>query len=121
MRRAIRYAIDLFTGSEEQTGYDPGFCQVGSLLLALTHERMVSYVEHVEHANKNGLEAHFVDQDGIVRLAPHLDPSYVEGGYFVPGDGYVDSKQCARALGSAAEDLDVQAGDRASPSRFSFP
>jgi glycine/D-amino acid oxidase-like deaminating enzyme len=105
MRRAIRYAIDLFTGFEEQTGYDPGFCQVGSLLLALTHKRMVSYVEHVEHANNNGVEAHFVDQDEIVRLAPHLDPSHVEGGYFVPGDGYVDPKQCANGLGAAAEDL----------------
>jgi glycine/D-amino acid oxidase-like deaminating enzyme len=105
MRRAIRYAIDLFTGFEEQTGYDPGFCQVGSLLLALTPERMVSYVEHVEHANKSGVEAHFVDQDEMVRLAPHLDPSFVEGGYFVPGDGYVDPNQCARALGAAAEDL----------------
>jgi sarcosine dehydrogenase len=108
MRRAIRYAIDLFTGFEEQTSYDPGFRQVGSLLLALTHERMVSYAEHVEHANNNGVEAHFVDQDEMVRLVPHLDPSYVEGGYFVPGDGYVEPKQCARALGAAAKDLGVK-------------
>jgi len=107
MRRAIRYAIDLFAGFEEQTSYDPGFRQVGSLLLALTHERMVSYAEHVEHANNNGVEAHFVDQDEMVRLVPHLDPSYVDGGYFVPGDGYVESKQCARALGAAAKDLGV--------------
>jgi 4-methylaminobutanoate oxidase (formaldehyde-forming) len=105
MRRAIRYAIDFFTAFEEQTGYDPGFRQVGSLLLALTHERMLSYVEHVEHATKNGVEAHFVDQGEMVRLAPHLDPSSVEGGYFVPGDGYVDPMQCAKALGAAAEDL----------------
>jgi len=107
MRRATRYAIDLFTGFEEQTSYDSGFRQVGSLLLALTHERMVSYAEHVEHANNNGVEAHFVDQDEMVRLVPHLDPSYVDGGYFVPGDGYVESKQCARALGAAAKDLGV--------------
>jgi sarcosine dehydrogenase len=108
MRRAIRYAIDLFTGFEEPTGYNPGFHQVGSLLLALTPERMVSYVEHVEHANNNGVEAHFVNQDEIVRLAPDLDPSHVQGGYFVTGDGYVDPKQCARALGAAAEDLGVK-------------
>jgi sarcosine dehydrogenase len=108
MRRAIRYAIDLFTGFEEQTSYDPGFRQVGSLLLALTHERMVSYAEHVEHANNNGVEAHFVDQVEMVRLVPHLDPSCVEGGYFVPEDGYVEPKQCARALGAAAKDLGVK-------------
>lgn len=108
MRRATRYAIDLFTGFEEETGHDPCFHQVGSLLLALTQERMVSYEEHVEHAKENSVEAYFVDDTEMVRLSPHLDLSYVEGGYFVPGDGYVDPQQCARALGSAAEDLGVK-------------
>jgi sarcosine dehydrogenase len=69
---------------------------------------MVSYVEHVEHANKNGVEAYFVDHEEMIRLVPHLDASYLEGGYFVPGDGYVDPQQCARALGAAAEDLGVK-------------
>ena len=108
MRRAIRYAIDLFTSFEGETGHNPGFRQVGSLLLALTQERMVSYVEHVEHANKNGVEAYFVDHEEMIQLAPHLNTSYLEGGYFVPGDGYVDPQQCARALGAAAEDLGVK-------------
>ncbi len=61
MRRAIRYAVDLFTGFERETGHDPGFRQVGSLLLALTPERVASFEEHVEHANRSGVEAHFVD------------------------------------------------------------
>ena len=107
MRQAVRYAIDLFTGFRAETGHDPGFRQVGSLLLALTPERMASFGEHVEHANANGVEAHFVDGAEMSRLAPHLDVSRVEGGYFVPGDGYLDPSQCARAYGAAAEDLGV--------------
>ena len=90
MRRAVRYAIDLFVDFERETGHDPGFRQVGSLLLALTPERMASFEEHVEHANRNGVKAHFVDGAEISRLAPHLDVSRVEGGYFVPEDGYLD-------------------------------
>jgi glycine/D-amino acid oxidase-like deaminating enzyme len=105
MRRAIRYAIDLFTGFERETGHDPGFRQVGSLLLALTPERMNSFEKHVEHANESGVEAHFVDGAEMSRLAPHLDAGRVEGGYFVPSDGYLDPRQCARALCAAAEDL----------------
>jgi 4-methylaminobutanoate oxidase (formaldehyde-forming) len=108
MRRAIRYAIDLFTGFERETGYDPGFRQVGSLLLALTSDRMDSYEKHVEHANENGVEAYFVDEEEMFRLSPHLDLSNVDGGYFVPDDGYVDPQLCARALGSAAEDLGAE-------------
>jgi glycine/D-amino acid oxidase-like deaminating enzyme len=107
MRRAIRYAIDLFTGFERETGRDPGFRQVGSLLLALTPERMASFEEHVEHANKNGVEARFVYGAQMSRLAPHLEVSRVEGGYFVPEDGYLDPRQCAEAFRAAAEDLGV--------------
>jgi glycine/D-amino acid oxidase-like deaminating enzyme len=105
MRRAIRYAIDLFMGFERETGHDPGFRQVGSLLLALTSERMTSFEEHVEQANGNGVEARFVDEAEMSRLAPHLDVKRVEGGYFVTEDGYLDPRQCARAFCAAAEDL----------------
>ena len=108
MRRAVRYAIDLFTGFERETGHDPGFRGVGSLLLALTPERKASFEEHVEHANRDGVEAHFVDGAEMSRLAPHLDVSRVEGGYFVPGDGYLDPARCARAYGAAGEDLGVR-------------
>jgi glycine/D-amino acid oxidase-like deaminating enzyme len=107
MRRAIRYAIDLFLGFEKETGHDPGFHQVGSLLLALTPERMASFEEHVAHANSSGVEAHFVDGAQMSALAPHLDVSRVEGGYFVPEDGYLDPRECALAFCRAAEDLGV--------------
>jgi glycine/D-amino acid oxidase-like deaminating enzyme len=108
MRSAIRYAIDLFSRFERGTGHDPGFRQVGSLLIALTSERVESYEEQVEHANRNGVEAEFVDHSEMVRLAPAMDVSRVEGGYYVPGDGYLDPRQCARALGAAAEDCGVR-------------
>src|SRR5215210_2735379 len=107
MRRAIRYAIDLFLDFEKETGHDPGFRQVGSLLLALTPERMASFEEHVEHANSSGVEARFVGDAQMSGLASHLDVSRVEGGYFVPEDGYLDPRECARAFWRAAEDLGV--------------
>jgi glycine/D-amino acid oxidase-like deaminating enzyme len=108
MRLANRYAIDLFLDFERETDHDPGFHQVGSLLLALTPERMASFEEHVEHANGSGVKAYFVDGAEMSRLAPHLDVSRVEGGYFVPEDGYLDPRRCARALCGAAEDLGVR-------------
>ena len=113
MRGAISYAIDLFAGFERETGHDPGFHQVGSLLLALTPERAASFEEHVEHANRNGVEASFVDGAEMSRLAPHLETGRVEGGYFVPSDGYLDPARCARAYCAAAEDLGVAIRPRA--------
>ena len=108
MRNAIRYAIDLLSGFEGETGHDPGFRQVGSLIVALTPERLASYEEHVVGAGEAGVEARFVDGSEMSRLAPHMDLSRVEGGYFVPKDGYLEARRCAEALGAAAEDLGAE-------------
>ncbi len=108
MQRAIRYAIDLFAGFERESGHDPGFRQVGSLLLALTPERLESFQKHVEGATRSGVAARFVDAAEMSRLAPHMDVARVEGGYLVPEDGYVDPGQCARAYHDAARDLGVR-------------
>lgn len=109
MRKAIRYAIELFSEFEHDTGHDPGFHQVGSLLIALTPERMKSFEEQVEHANKNGVEARFADPTEMARLAPALDTSQVLGGYLVPKDGYLDPVRCAQAYAAAAMDQGVRA------------
>jgi glycine/D-amino acid oxidase-like deaminating enzyme len=108
MREAVRYAIELFSKFAQETGHDGGFRQVGSLLIALTPERMESYEQQVKHANRNDVEAEFVDHAEMARLAPALNVSHVLGGYFVPKDGYLDPMQCARAYGAAAEDQGVR-------------
>jgi sarcosine dehydrogenase len=114
MREAIRYAIGLFSEFERDTGHDPGFRQVGSLLIALTPERMESFKEQVEHANDNGVEARFMDPAEMSRLVPALDVSRVLGGYFVPTDGYLDPVRCAQAYAAAATDqgVEVRTGER---------
>lgn len=108
MMAAVRYAVEFFLGFERETGYDPGFRQVGSLLLALTPERMESYKEQVDRANNHGVEAYFVDEAEISRLAPSVEASRVLGGYFVPKDGYLDPQSCARAFANASRDLGVE-------------
>lgn len=112
MLKAVRYAIDLFQDFPDETGHDPGFRQNGSLLLALTSERLASFKEHVDYATSNGVQARFIDESEMAQLAPHLDTSQVEGAYFVPKDGYLDPQQCAWALGAAAEDrgAEIQTG-----------
>ena len=112
MMDAIRYAIDLFSRFPSETGHDPGFYQVGSLLTALTPERMDSYEEQVRFANENGVEAKFLDHTEISRLVPAMDVSRILGGYYIPDDGYLDPQQCAHALGAAAADqgVDIRTG-----------
>ena len=108
MLQAIRYALELFSRFPKETGHDPGLRQTGSLMVALTTERMDAYARQIERSHLNGIEADFVSHTEMARLAPELDVTKIEGGYFVPNDGYVDPQQCARAYAAAARDLGVQ-------------
>lgn len=107
MLRATQYALDLLGQFAQETGYEPGLHRTGSLMLALTPERMAYCEQQVERARQNGVEASFVSTAEMVRLAPALDTAQIAGGYFVAGDGYVDPLQCAQAYAGAARDLGV--------------
>ncbi len=108
MLQAIRYALELFSQFPKETGHDTGLRQTGSLMVALTPERMEAYTRQIERANLTGIEANFVSHAEMARLAPAMDMTKIEGGYFVPNDGYVDPQQCALAYAAAAKDLGVQ-------------
>lgn len=108
MVKAIRYALELFSQFPKETGHDTGLRQTGSLMVALTPERMEAYTRQIERAQLNGIEADFVSHPEMARLAPGLDVTKIEGGYFVSNDGYVNPQQCARAYAAAATDFGVQ-------------
>ncbi len=108
MCRAIRYALDLLSGFGERSGHDPGLRRPGSLLAALTPERMAAYEGLIERARASGVEAAFVSRGEMERLCPGMDVARLEGGCYVTGDGYVDPGRCARAYAAAARDLGVR-------------
>lgn len=114
MFQAIRYALELFSQFPKETGYDTSLKQTGSLMVALTPDRMEAYKKQIEKAHKNNIDANFVSNNEISRLVPSINVSEIEGGYFVPNDGYVDPYECACAYANAAKDLGVE-------SRFNTP
>ncbi len=107
MCRAIQYALDLLSNFKQQTGFDPGLHRTGSLLVAMTDERMEAYRGQLHRASENGVDAHFVTHTEMQRLSPGLNVSRLAGGYFIVGDGYLDPRQCALAFAAAAQDLGV--------------
>lgn len=104
---AIQYALQLFEDLGERTGLDLGLRRTGSLMVALTPERMEAYAHQIELAVQNKVDAAFISHDEMKRLSPALDVSKLEGGFFVTGDGYVEPQKCARAYAAAAQELGV--------------
>ncbi|MCG9129544.1 FAD-binding oxidoreductase [Candidatus Poribacteria bacterium] len=108
MFQAIHYALDLFSNFPKETGYDTSLQQTGSLMIALTPERMDAYKKQIIKAKKNNIEADFISDGEISKLVPSINLSKIEGGFFVPNDGYVDPYECASAYANAAKDLGVE-------------
>ena len=108
MFQAIRYALELFSQFSNETGYDTSLRQTGSLMVALTPERMEAYKKQIEKAHNNNIKADFISNIEISKLVPSMNISKIEGGFFVPNDGYVDPYECACAYSNAAKDLGVE-------------
>ena len=104
---AIQYALQQFEDMGERTGLDLGLRRPGSLMVALTPERMEAYARQVELAVQHNVDATFLSHDEMKRLSPALDVSKLEGGFLVAGDGYVEPQKCARAYAAAAQKLGV--------------
>lgn len=103
MTQAIRSSLELLESIGVETGVDPGFRRVGSLLVAFGSERMAAFQEQVRRATENGVEVRFVNPEEMMRLAPAIRADGIQGGYFIPGDGYVDPRSFALAYAALAK------------------
>ena len=110
--RAIAYALDLFESFPKHYGHDPGLHRCGSLFVGLSTDRVAYFEKQMALGRANGLKVEAVHRAGMENLIPGLATDRIEGGYFVHGDGYLDSARAARALAGAAADLgaDIRLG-----------
>ncbi len=108
MCAAIRYALDLLDRFAGETGHDPGLRRPGSLMVALTEERMEAYRRLIDLADRTGVRAAVTGCGEMKRMCPEMEVERLPGGLFVEGDGYVDARQCALAYGAAAREGGVE-------------
>jgi 4-methylaminobutanoate oxidase (formaldehyde-forming) len=102
MCRAIGYGLAFYAQLARETKGEPFLRRTGSLHVALMPRRVEYFHRQVEAARKLGIEAEFVGLEQIKRLAPAIDVKSVLSAYFVPGDGYLDSRAAALAMADAA-------------------
>lgn len=103
--RAIAYGLDLLESFPATYGHDPGLRRRGSLFIGLSEQRITYFDRQVALGRRNGLPIDWVEPGETVRWVEGLRPEKILGGYFVHGDGYVDSAQTAHAFAAAARDL----------------
>ncbi len=93
---------------EEETGWDPGFHQVGYLFLLTRPDDWALFQRNVAMQGGLGLEVSTVSAEEARRKVPPLVVDDVLGGTFCPTDGHADPTQVCLGYAAAARTRGVE-------------
>lgn len=100
MMRFRRYSVGLY----RELGV---FSGVGSVRLASSRDGLLDLRRAVSRAAANGLDAELISAREAVQRLPGASPEGVQGGVWMPGDGWVDPHITTYAVADAARALGV--------------
>lgn len=106
MTRINEVSAALYKGLKEETGHDPCWKQVGSLVLCRTgnHEqRMFQYRRAAGLSSYFGVEIHELSPNEALEKNEFIEISDISAALWIPHDGTVNPLQCAVAVAKGAE------------------
>ena len=98
MTKLARYGAELYASLEAETGVATGFRRVGSLSLALSHERLEELRRGASMARAFDVEVEEISVAEAARRHPLVDMTGVLGAIYLPGDGQADPGNVARSM-----------------------
>ncbi len=102
LTRLAKYAPELLTTLEQETGVATGFKQSGSLSIALTDERMEELKRGASMARAFDVEVEVISLSEAEKLNPFLNLTDASGAVFIPKDGQADPANITQALAKGA-------------------
>ncbi|HEY3582853.1 MAG TPA: FAD-dependent oxidoreductase, partial [Casimicrobiaceae bacterium] len=100
--RMSRYAIDLYSSLERETGLATGWKQCGSVNVAKTKERMQLMRRQMARARSFGVEFDWLTPQQIAERVPILRTDDLQGGVWIPGDGKANPTDLTQSLARGA-------------------
>ena len=98
----MMHSVDLYRRLREESEFDPGWSEVGSLRLASSQPRMEELQRQAAWARTFGLPLELVSAEEAQRLFPPMSTDGVLGAAYLPTDGYLDPSQLTYALADGA-------------------
>lgn len=102
MTRLAKYSQELYGTLEAETGVATGFKRVGSITVALTHERMEELKRAASMARAFGVDITDIGPREVGERYQHLNLQGVVGGVYLPKDGQGDPANIALAMAKGA-------------------
>lgn len=105
--KMCQYSIGLYKDLENR-GLTTGWKGCGSLLLARTKDRMISFQRLAASAEAMNIECELLTPQGAAKISPIISTEDLEGGLWIPGDGVGDPYKCCLTLATEAQNLGVK-------------
>jgi 4-methylaminobutanoate oxidase (formaldehyde-forming) len=102
MMKVNQASAKLYAGLKDETGHDPQWRQVGSLVMARTDERMHQIRRTTAMAGYLGVESDLITSKQMADRWPLLRFDDIAGAAWLPGDGRVQPAETAIALAKGA-------------------
>ncbi|MEA2348239.1 MAG: hypothetical protein QOG62_2026 [Thermoleophilaceae bacterium] len=102
LTRMMMHSVELYRRLREESEFDPGWSEVGSLRLASTKERMEELQRQAAWARTFGLPLELVSAEEAQALFPLMTTESVLGAAYLPTDGYLDPSQLTYAMADGA-------------------
>jgi 4-methylaminobutanoate oxidase (formaldehyde-forming) len=102
LTKMMMYSVELYRRLREESEFDPGWSEVGSLRLASSPERMEELRRQAGWAKTFGLPLELIGPGEARDLFPLMTTEGVLGAVHLPTDGYLDPSQLTYALADGA-------------------
>jgi len=102
LTRMMMYSVELYRRLREESEFDPGWSEVGSLRLASTPARLEELRRQAAWAKTFGLPLELISAREAQERFPPMSTEGVLGAVFLPTDGYLDPSQLTYALADGA-------------------
>jgi 4-methylaminobutanoate oxidase (formaldehyde-forming) len=102
LTKLMRYSTDLYRRLKDETDVDPGWREVGSLRIASSSERMEELKRIVGYSKAFGMPLEMLSPQECHDLFPLMSLDGVQGGVYLPTDGYIDPTGLTNALMAGA-------------------
>src|SRR6266566_6472065 len=103
MTKINKYSAELYAGLERETGHSVGWKQVGSLIVARSHDRMTQLRRTAAMSEWFGVEVQLIDPETAKEKWPLLRIDDLLGAAWLPHDGKVAPREVAVALAKGAQ------------------
>ena len=112
MTKLARYSAELYAGLEAETGVATGLRQVGSVSVALTHERLEELYRNAAMARAFGVPVEELSPTEVKDKYQHINLDGVTGGVWLPTDGQGDPANIALAMAKGARQRGAVVAER---------